>query len=386
MAKKLEVTKKIADLIASATDGATDPNTVSVYESVSITGLPVKKNNIFDGATHPENTLREMAAAVATRPMPRHVPVHTLHDQGYGLPVGKVFHAEFMQDANGVGQVRSLFFIGNNETELVGKLEAGSIDEVSVGVRYKHLNCSQCGWDYMGPDATMTNFYDRMCANEHQIGVDGVHVVCNGLDQWMEQSLVSLGAAQGAKIVARTKSLLGNDGYTALAASGIDPSVTTLFATATLPKETDAMDMTELIKDLTTTKAALLTKDTELGTLTATATAAKTSVTELTAKVDALTTENTALKAGDLVKVTAERDAAFSFVREEADRLCVASGEAKLKTDATLDELKASISTNRTKLSASIPAGGRSEDPTAGSGNSASVVASRSHASSFSTK
>lgn len=386
MAKKLEITKKIADLIASATDGATDPNTVSVYESVSITSLPVKKNNIFDGAVHPENTLREMAAAVATRPMPRHVPVHTMHDQGYGLPVGKVFHAEYMQDSNGVGQVRSLFFIGNNETEIIGKLESGALDEVSVGVRYKHLNCSQCGWDYMGPEATMMNFYDRMCANEHQIGVDGVHVVCNGLDQWMEQSVVSLGAAQGAKIVARTKSLLGNDGYTALAASGIDPSVTTLFATATLPKEPETMDMTALIKDLTDAKASLLTKDTELGTLTAAATAAKATITELTAKVDTLTAEITTLKAGDLVKVTGERDAAFAFVREEADRLCVASGEAKLKADATLDELKASIQTNRTKLSASIPAGGRSEDPSAGSGNAVGVAASYSHAASFSTK
>lgn len=386
MAKKLEITPKIAGLIASATDGATDPKDVSVYEAISITGLPVNKRNIFDGAVHPENTLREMAAAVSTRPMKRHVPVHTNHDQGYELPVGKVFHAEFMQDDNGVGQVRSLFFIGNNEEDLIGKLEAGSIEEVSVGVRYKHLNCSQCGWDYMGPEATMMNFYDRMCANEHEIGVDGVHVVCNGLDQWMEQSLVSLGAAQGAKIVARTKSLLGNDGYTALAASGIDPSVTTLFATATLPKETETMDMTQLVKDLTDAKALVLTKDAELGTLTATATAAKTSVTELTAKVDALTAENTALKAGDLVKVTTERDAAFSFVREEADRLCVASGEAKLKTDATLDELKASIQTNRTKLAASIPAGGRSEGTSAGSGNGVSNAAAKSHAASFATK
>lgn len=146
------------------------------------------------------------------------------------------------------------------------------------------------------------------------------------------------------------------------------------------------MDMTQLVKDLTDAKALVLTKDAELGTLTATATAAKTSVTELTAKVDALTAENTALKAGDLVKVTTERDAAFSFVREEADRLCVASGEAKLKTDATLDELKASIQTNRTKLAASIPAGGRSEGTSAGSGNGVSNAAAKSHAASFATK
>lgn len=386
MAKKLEITPKIAALLSSATDGATDPNSVSIYESVSLTGLPVDKRNIFENAVHPENTLREMAAFVAQRPLKNHVPMHTNHEQGYEMPVGKVFHAEYHTDSNGIGQVRSLFFIGNNETELVGKLEAGSIEEVSVGVRYKHLNCSQCGWDYMGEDAGLMNFWDRVCANEHEIGVDGVHVICNGLDKWMEQSLVSLGAAQGAKIVSRTKSLLGQDGYTALAASGIDPTLTTLYATTTLPKETDAMEMKELIKDLTDAKALVLSKDAELGTLTASAASAKTELETLTASVATLTTENIALKALDAVALKASNDAALAFVREEADRLCVASGEAKLKTDATLDELKASITTNRTKLAASIPAGGRSEGSAAGSGKTTGDVAASNHAASFSTK
>lgn len=385
MAKKLEITPKIAALISSATDGATDPNAVSVYEAISITGLPVNKRNLFEGAVHPENTLREMAAFVAARPLKNHVPMHTNHEQGYEMPVGKVFHAEYATDDNGVGQVRSLFFIGNSETNLVNKLEEGSIEEVSVGLRYKHLNCSQCGWDYMGEDATLSNLWDRVCANEHEIGVDGVHVICNGLDRWMEQSLVSLGAAQGAKIVARTKSLLGQEGYTALAASGIDPTLTTLYATQHLPKESDTMDMKELIESLTTVKASVVAKDAEIVGLKATAETATAKVTELTASVAALTTEVAALKAGDLAKTTADRDAAFSFIREEADRLCVASGEAKLKADATLDELKASIQTARTKLSASIPAGGRSEGPASGNGTNGSS-ASYGQASSFATK
>jgi len=382
MAKRLEITPKIAGLIASATDGATDPNSVSVYECVSITGLPVDKRNIFEGAVHPENTLREMAAAVATRPMPRHVPMHSLHDQDYGLPVGKVFHAEYMKDANGVGQVRSLFFIGNNETDLVGKLEAGSIEEVYMVLRYKHLNCSQCGWDYMGPEATMDNFWERTCANDHAIGVDGVHVVCNGLDRWMEQSLVSLGAAQGAKIVSRTKSLLGQESYTALAASGIDPSVSTLYATTTLPKETDTMEMKDLINDLTSAKAAVLTKDAEIVSLKASVS----TLAELQATNATLTTENATLKAGDVVALKASLTEATGFIREEADRLCIASGEAKLADTATLAELKASIQTNRTKLNAAL-SGGRSEPLGSGAGaNEHAAVAYAAQANSFSTK
>jgi hypothetical protein len=386
MAKKLDITPAIAALIASATDGSTDPSTVSVYEAISINSLPVNKTNIFEGAVHPENTLRQMADYVAKRPATNHVPVHTNHDQGYGMPVGKVFHAEFVQGTNGVGEVRSLFFVGNNEADTVAKLEAGSIEEVSVGLRYQHLNCSQCGWDYLGADATMMNFLDRMCANEHAIGTDGVHLVLNGLDRWMEQSLVSLGAAQGAKIVARTKSLLGNESYTALAASGIDPSASTLYATLTLPKETDTMEMKDLIKDLTDAKALVLSKDVELGTLTASVAASQATLAELQASVTTLTAANAAYVASDAAKIAADRTAAFAFIREEADRLCIASGVEKVKSEATLDELKASITANRTKLTASIPAGGRSEESSAGSSKSVSDVAGNSHAASFSTK
>lgn len=385
MAKKLTQTPQICALITSATDGAVDPATVSVYEAISINSLPVNKQNVFEGAVHPENTLRQMADYVAKRPLTNHVPVHTLHQQGYELPIGKVFHAEFIQGDNGVGEVRSLFYVGNNEADAIAKLEAGSIEEVSVGLRYKHMNCSQCGWDYMGSEATFMNFYDRVCGNDHQIGVDGVHVVLNGLDRWMEQSLVSLGAAQGAKIVSRTKSLLGNDSYNALAATGVDPSISTLYATLTLPKEPD-MDLTTLVADLTTVKATVITKDAEIATLTASVTEAKTSVSTLEASVTTLKAENEALKAGDAVKVKAERDAAFGFVRTEADRLCIAAGTAKLADTATLEELTASITTNRTKLTASIPAGGRSEGPAAGAGSEVSDTAVQSHAASFSTK
>ena len=96
MAKKLPLTQKIRDLIASATDGAVDPELVSVYETISINSLPVSKRNIFDGAEHSLNTLQDMANVANARPMAMHIPMHMNHDQGYGMPVGKVFHGEVM--------------------------------------------------------------------------------------------------------------------------------------------------------------------------------------------------------------------------------------------------------------------------------------------------
>ena len=137
------------------------------------------------------------------------------------------------------------------------------------------------------------------------------------------------------------------------------------------------MEMKDLINDLTAAKASILTKDAEILALKASVT----TLGELQASVTALTAENATLKAGDTVALKTQLSAATSFIREEADRLCVAAGTAKLAEAATLDELKASIQANRTKLQASI--GGRSEP--IGTSLAASPVA-LGVASSFSTK
>lgn len=360
MPKKLELTPRIKELITSASDGV-DPNNVSVYEAISINSLPVrKKGTLFDGAVHSTLTLQEMAAVVARRPSPEHVPVHKLHDQGYELPVGKTFHAEFI-DTNGIGEVRSLFYLPNTETVLVDKLESGAIEEVSVGVRYKHINCSQCGWDFLGEDASDENIWMQTCGNDHEIGVDGTHVMLNGLDRWMEQSLVSLGAAKGAKIVGRTKSLLGVEKYNALAASGHNPSLSTLYASAT-PRPTKELDMdlTELIKELTNTKTSLALKEGEVATLKASAD----KIPELEKQIATLTTENTALKATGVEALTKDRADAIAHIRKEADRLAVAAGKAKLADTATLVELTASIDDHRKTLTDRFPTGGRAEGST----------------------
>lgn len=357
MPQRLPLTEKLRGLIASATDGDVDPEKVAIFESRSLNSLPVKKRNIFDGAVHPESTLREMVASVAARPLKNHVPVHTVHAQSYGeLPVGKVFHAELL-DEGGVKEVRSLFYLGENEKDLIAKVESGAIEEVSVGVSYKHINCSQCGWDYMGADAEFEHFYDRKCANGHEIGKDGVHVILNGLDRWMEQSLVSLGAAQGAKIVSRAKALLGQSEYNALAASGKDPSATILFASATPLPEKNEMDLTQLVKELTDAKVLIAQKDGEIAALKLAADKVGTlekTVADLTTRVAELSGSDAAKLTLQLSAAQEESKAALSLVRKEADRLAVAAGEKVLPAEATLAELSAAVENFRTKLSATF--------------------------------
>lgn len=356
MAKKLELTNRIRELIAKATDNAVDPESVSVYEAITINTKPVTKNNVFSGAVHTGGTLREMALACAST----HVPLHTMHAQDVELPVGKVFYGEVIPTGDGHEELRSMFFLPNTEKVLIDKLEGGAIEEVSIAARYKHLNCSDCGWDYMGEDATIINLYDRVCANEHQIGKNGVHLKLNGLDKWMETSLVPIGAANGAKIVSRTKALLGQEQYNALAASGRSPELTTLYASQPLP-ENDDMDLTQLMESVktltaseTTAKIALTAANEQIATLKLTAE----KVAPLEAQVAELTSKLTAAQAVDGVKAQAELAAAMSFVRKEADRLCIAAGEAALADTATLADLQASIEKNRLKLADTFPVNG----------------------------
>ena len=368
MAKKLPLTQKIRDLIASATDGAVDPELVSVYETISINSLPVNKRNIFENAEHSLNTLQDMANVANARPMAMHIPMHMNHDQGYGMPVGKVFHGE-VNSNSGYHELRSLFYIDNSETSIISKLETDSISEVSVGVRYKALNCSQCGWDFLGADATDEHIWSRTCGNDHQIGVEGVHLKLNGLDRWLEQSLVSLGAATGAKIIPRTKALLGDARYNELAATGVNPAGTTLYASAT-PK--DNMDLTKLIQELTDAKVLVAQKDAEIVALKLTAE----KLTAAEAQVVTLSAEVAALKGTDILKLTEDRNAAVKFARTEADRLCLAAGVTPMAETASLTELTASISENRTKLADKFPTGGRSEPQGSSAGAQAAPASS----------
>ena len=290
--------------------------------------------------------------------MTNHVPIHTDHEASADNTIGKVFHAQYF-DQNGVGELRSQFYIPNSEAGWIQKLESGVLEEVSVGTQYKHLNCSECGWDFMGSDATEEHIWSRTCANDHHIGTNGVHLILNGLDRWLEQSLVPRGAAQGAKIVARTKALLGQDTYNQLAASGKSPAATILFASATPlpPQENSDMDLTELVKQLTDAKVLIAQQKDQLATLQAASELLPTVQAQLTAAQAEVAT----LRGTDAVKLAEEKTAALGFIRAEAVRVALAAGDSEPPADANFATLSASIEKNRKKLQDIIPIGGRSE-------------------------
>ena len=396
--KKLDVTPAIAAMLARVADGI-DHSKISIYEARAINTLPVRKQGLFNGARLTEATINEMAAHVSGG---NSHPLHQLHDQSYSLPVGKVFHSERI-DNEGVPEVRILFYVDNSETELVSKLESSSIDEVSIGFQAKHMLCSECGWDYMSAEATMDNFWEMTCANEHTIGTEGVHLSLSGLGAWYETSLVSIGAAQGAKILGRTKALIGQEAYNRLAASGISPDMRILFASSTPvtpPTPENQMDPKDFILDLSA-------KASKIALLELAETRHASTVTELNGKITALDADKLKLSA-DLTKATADLVAAQTKITElsgidgakaaadlaiargalfaRATKVAVMSGNEKPAENATLDVLLSSIAASELKL-AELPLGGRSNVTSTGSGaQDLAIVQYQGTAASFETK
>lgn len=371
MAKRLQITTKIKDAIIRSTgDAEFNFAGVSVFETACFNTLPVNQRGLFKGARATEAYLQQMADYVNAEG--GYVPLHTLHAQGYELPVGRTFAAEVVKGENGLPELHALFYVGNDQktptgASLADSVDNGTIDEVSVGITHQHLNCSVCGFDYLGTDATADNIYGHVCNEGHEIGVDGTHLVMGSLARWMEMSLVSLGAAKNPKILSRTKALMGAEQYATLSASGISPEATVLFAShpITKPKqEKPKMELEKLVTMNATLTGQVEVEKHKVATLTADNAKLKEDLTAANGKVTDLETQLTAAKSTDAEKLKVDLTAAnqtiatqLAFVRQEADRLCVAAGVEKLPETATFDQLKASIEENRVKLAASFHGG-----------------------------
>jgi len=339
MAKRLEMTDEIQARIHAAAGSEIDVTKVAVFETIAANTRPLnKRGSIFHKGVIDASLLAEMAGI----PAKGGVPLHNMHLQGMEHPVGKTFYAGITQDDMGQPELRAQFYLPLTEVDLISKLDTGVIDEVSVGVRPKQILCSACSFDYASDKATMMNFFDQVCENEHTIGKDGVHVQLKGLDRWMELSLVSAGAADKPKIVGRTKALLGADDYQKLAATGKVPDATTLFATV----KDEAMsvpDFNKLVTDLTAsaTQVATLTvnlasETAKVADLTAKLTAADAKIVELTAANTGPAKQVLDLTAANTV-LTAEVDETKVFLTDQLKAASVALGKPLEDKDIPTD-------------------------------------------------
>ena len=352
MAKAVQITEAIQAQINAAAGGDVDPNTITVFECTAINtkGLS-KKGSIFDKAQISRSTLVEMAQGLNSQAYA--VPLHTLHMQGEELPVGKVFYGEVFDEADGSSELRVLFYLPNDtQSHLISDINSAVIDEVSIGLRTKNALCSECGWNYYGPDATYSNLYDRTCANDHVIGEEGVHLSLVGLESWLELSLVSRGAAKNAKIVSQQKRRLAASESEKMAASGRSAEAEILILNSTL-KEQDEMDLTVLVAQLGEKSAALALADKATVDANAALAAATAKVTDLETQVATLTAST-----GDQAAKLAELDVAKTFIADHAKKGLVATG----KTDEPAADLAgqiAQIEAAQVALHALLPVGGK---------------------------
>lgn len=238
--KRIPITDAIKAAIISSVGEEVNFDSIAVFEAIAVTGRPIsKKWSIFDGAVVTRNTMEQAAAKLNTGEF---VPLHTLHEQGYELPVGRLFQGTVGVDAQGINNLHTLFY--TDDQELAAKLDNGIIEEVSVGLMSERMLCSGCTFDYADP-ANEENLWTRVCDNGHVLGMGGYHLLLDGVKKFMELSLVSKGASTGAKVLGAKKRLLASQ-FDSLAASGNNLEHKTLFASPTLGEEIDMKEIEEL--------------------------------------------------------------------------------------------------------------------------------------------
>lgn len=283
MPKRIEVTAAIKDAIIASVGSEIDFDNIAVFETVAVTSRPINKpGSIFHDAVIPRATLEQAAAQLNTGTF---VPLHTLHMQGYELPVGRLFKGTVGTSQDGFDELHALFYVDPTEKELASKIENGTIEEVSVGLRPEKLVCSGCDFDY-GLKSSEDNLWTRTCDNGHVLGMGGYHLKLEGVKKFMETSLVSKGASDGAKILNQRKRLLASQ-FADLAASCNNPEHTTLFASPTLGEEIDMKEIEELQAGLAALTAKVGEQATQLAAAQETITAQTEELTALKASAEA---------------------------------------------------------------------------------------------------
>jgi hypothetical protein len=355
-------------MIKKAVGEDVDTANLAVFETIALNTkpLPGKRGALFENAVVMPLTLKEMVDSINAG---NHLPLIADHEL-MGAPKGRFFHAG-LDYSDGL-EMRALFYLDSTEVNLIAKLNAGSLDEVSVAFMSREFNCSECGWDYFKFGGS-ENIYERTCANGHKIGSGDVHGEMVGLNQFIELSLVARGAADKPKIIGKSQAKLAPQAVQVLAANGFETDELVVQASLGTKKEDTMSDaaITALTAQLTTLSADKGGLTAQLSAATgerdtareqvATLSAEKTS---LEAKVAELTAEKTALEARPDAAVAVERDEAVTYLHEQLDHLMVAKGEAKLEGDKRLtkvSELKAKIGELTANLTSILPVGGKSQ-------------------------
>lgn len=362
--KQLELTENLKRDIKASVGDDVDLEGIAVFEAITLNTnpLPGKRGTIWEGAKATVLTLRQIADEINGG---GHIPLIADHEL-MGAPKGRVFKAGVDIGDDGEMELRTLFYLDATETALIAKLNAGSLDEVSISFLPTQYQCSECDFDYLSEGANWENFVDRTCDQGHTIGEDGVHVRMIGLATLIEVSLVARGAAKKPKIVGRSTSKLNGAPAQRLAAAGYELDSLVVQASR---GESNIMDP-KFITELSDAKAAVKLAEAKEETLNLQLTAATEKADGLEAQLTEANEQVTKLTA-DLEEAkgksrTEDADAAVTYLTDVLVKLSAANGTELKAEDApkTVAELTASIDKINGGLTALIPDEPRSEATT----------------------
>lgn len=325
--KQVELNADILAKLKASVGNDVDTSNLAIFEAIALNSLPIrKKHPLYFGAVADRAFQEELAAALNKESR----PVYLMHKTDADTPVGRVFFAT-VQNNYFVDETRALFFIDKTaHPDIVGKLDNGTLDQVSVNLLSKQLINSVSGFDYFGPDSDIfENIMTGTDPDGNTLGKNGVYGKLVGLDSFFEMSLVGQGGAQNARVVNRGEQKIGSANFQRLAASGADPS---LFALAASTGSLD-MPMEKLVTDLTDAKVNLALETSKVTDLTTKLTAETAKVTDLSAKLTAALAEVEAAKADTSAE---DLKLATDSIRDVALKVLVASGKVDAKTD-TMD-------------------------------------------------
>lgn len=346
----------ITAMLRNTLGNDSDHANIPVFEVVATSSRPLKKKGLYQDARLTALTLAQMAQWIAREPIPLMMD-HNME----GMPKGKFFYAEMRTDSD-APELRGLMYIDPTEAQLVAKANTGTLDETSVGFLPSSIKCSGCGFDYMA--ALKEENYEPLmtltCDKGHKIGQGGIHAMVDGLEDFMELSLVSRGAAPNSKIIGNDNAKLGQH-IEKLAASGYD--ISELYLTASASEGENKVDINDLVTQLSDVKSAAAVEKIQLTAAAEVAqtkaTAAEARVAELEAELTQARTDLEAAKAEVAPSEDAEAlQLAQDFLGKQYVAVLSATGETSVTAPEGVKEMIDGIEANRAKLSAILPVGG----------------------------
>lgn len=205
MTKRVVLNETIISKMKSVLGEDISPDNYVVYKARAISAEAISKrgSDLLNGATPTEGFIRSIVA-MANEPQ-KNVSVHTMHDD-WSLSIGRVFDMWEVVEFDSVHAAYAYLAILKNDEnkEVIEKIDAGILDEVSIGFEIKSGKCSVCGWDFfdndLDEDDKFEHLWNATCANGHVMGKDGAHLVLDEPKSFSEISIVNQGAAHKAKI------------------------------------------------------------------------------------------------------------------------------------------------------------------------------------------